>query len=104
MGTKLTPEAEGLYQAILQLKTKDECRALFADLCTEREISEMARRLAVAVMLRSGRRYTEISSETGASSATISRVANCLNYGAGGYRDVLSRLEKDESDKDGDGV
>ncbi len=89
---------EKLFQAITQLKTEEECAAFFEDVCTVREIQEMARRLSVAKMLAGGRVYTDIAKETGASTATISRVNRCLNYGNGGYRMVLERLEEKDAD------
>ena len=75
----------------------DECYRYFDDLCTVREIQSIAQRLAVARMLADGRSYQSTISGTGASSATISRVKRCLDYGAGGYGLILGRLTgKDE--------
>lgn len=84
-----------LYRAILKLQTTDECDALFEDLCTINELKSMVQRLAVAKMLYNKKTYTEISRETGASAATISRVNKSLEYGAGGYRNILKRLDDD---------
>jgi TrpR-related protein YerC/YecD len=82
-----------LFEAILQLRTVEECHAFFEDLCTIKEIQDLAQRYAVATMLRSGWNYQEVSRATGASTATICRVNKCLNYGRGGYRTVLDRVE-----------
>jgi TrpR-related protein YerC/YecD len=84
---------EMLYEAILTLKTVDECRAFFTDLCTIMEISSMSQRLEVARLLNKKIVYNKIAEETGASSATISRVNRCLNHGEGGYKLVLGRLQ-----------
>ena len=86
--------ADLLYEAILSLKTKDECRALFQDLCTITEVKAMAQRIEVARLLDQGLIYNEILEKTGTSSATISRINRALQYGADGYRIVLDRLEK----------
>lgn len=83
-----------LYQAILSLQSQEECRAFFQDLCTVAELRAMSQRLEVAQMLDSGMIYNDILEHTGASSATISRVNRALQYGAGGYKTVLPRLEK----------
>ena len=84
------------YSAILSLKSKEECRAFFYDICTIKEMQDLMQRLQVASMLSKGMNYQEISKETSVSSATISRVNRCLNYGDGGYMTVLGRLEKNE--------
>ena len=80
-----------LFQTVLCLETLDECYQFFEDLCTVSELKAMAQRLQVAKMLQEGRTYEQIIAETGASTATISRVKRCLNYGADGYRLVLQR-------------
>ncbi len=90
---------ERLYSAILSLRDRDECAALFEDLCTIKEVQNMAQRLDVAVMLDEGKNYQEITRDTNVSTATISRVSRCLNYGSGGYRAALERLKKAEKDK-----
>jgi len=89
--------AEQLYKALLTLNTIDECAALFDDLCTISEINAMSQRFEVAQLLSENMVYSDIMVKTGASSATISRVARCLNYGRGGYAGVLRRLEGDEN-------
>ncbi len=93
MGKLHTPEIERLVKAVLKLETEDECFSFFEDICTIKEIQDMAQRLQVAEMLNQNKSYTEISKETGASTATISRVNKCLNYGSDGYRRVLDKLD-----------
>ncbi|HWI63803.1 MAG TPA: YerC/YecD family TrpR-related protein [Symbiobacteriaceae bacterium] len=83
-----------LFEAILALKTVDECYRFFEDLATISEIKALAQRLEVAKMLDAGMTYEDIVAATGASTATISRVKKCLNYGADGYRIVLERVSK----------
>lgn len=87
-------EIDLFFEAILQLKTIDECYNFFEDVATINEIKALAQRMQVAQLLNDKKVYTEIAEETGASTATISRVNKCLNYGAGGYRLILDRLEK----------
>ena len=94
---KMDPKmADQFYSAILSLKTKDECRAFFDDICTIKELQDLMQRLQVALMLSKGMNYQEISNRTSVSSATISRVNRCLNYGEGGYVTVLERMGKNE--------
>ena len=81
-----------LFRSILLLQNEDECRAFFEDLCTIKELQDMAQRLETARLLSEGKNYQEISREVGISSTTISRVSRCLNYGGGGYETVISRL------------
>jgi len=89
-----TEEIDRLFEAILSLRTVDECYDFFEDACTVKEISEIAQRLLAAEMLRDGKSYVEISKQTGMSTATISRVNKCLEYGNGGYKTVLERIKK----------
>ena len=86
-----------LCRALLSLKDPEECYAFLEDICTIKEILGMSQRLEVAKLLRSGASYTTITKATGASTATISRVSKCCEYGTGGYRTVIDRLnmEKD---------
>lgn len=84
-------ELNFLYDVMLSLKNREECKRLFSDLCTERELSAMAQRLSVARLLKQGKTFTDIEEETGASSATIARI-NRLHYGSGGYSLVLDEL------------
>ncbi len=83
-----------LFEGILQLKTLDECYAFFEDLCTVSEITEMSKRLHAARMLTENSVYTEVTEQTGLSTATISRVNRCLKYGTDGYKTVLDRMKK----------
>ena len=85
-----------LYEAILSLTTKQECQNFFEDLCTVSEIQSMSQRLEVALMLSDNTIYNDISAKTGASTATISRVNRCLNYGSDGYTTVIERLKNNE--------
>ena len=84
---------DSLFEAILELKNLDECDMFFEDLCTVGELRAMEQRFHVAKMLREGKVYSDIAAETGASSATISRVNRSLNYGLDGYQLVFERLE-----------
>ncbi len=83
-----------LCKAVLLLKDSEECYQFFEDICTISEIKALAQRLEVARMLRVGHTYDEIVERTGASTATISRVKRCLNYGADGYKSILERLDE----------
>ena len=95
MNGKLQDEnMESLFQAILSLKDSSECYRFFEDLCTVPELKAMAQRLAVAEMLTEKLIYTDIVAKTGASTATISRVARALNYGSDGYNLVFERMGK----------
>lgn len=85
---------EKLYEAVLKLKNKEDCCKFFEDICTIKEVLDMSQRLEVAKLLSSGKNYQEVCKLTGASTATISRVSRCLNYGAGGYSIVLDKEEK----------
>ena len=87
---------DSLFSAILSLETLEECYNFFEDLCTITEMRSMAQRFQVAKMLDDGRIYSDIVKETGASTATISRVNQCLVYGTDGYRTVLDRIRDKE--------
>lgn len=87
-----TREVEELLRALLTLQDPDDAYALLLDLCTVRELQEMAQRLEVARLLAAGEHYSAIQETTGASATTISRVSKSLNYGADGYKRVLDRL------------
>lgn len=95
MDTWHNRETDLLCEAILKLQTTDEVYAFLDDVCTIKEVKDIAQRLKVATLLGSGVSYMQISKETGASTATISRVSKCLEYGAGGYKTVLDRLENE---------
>ncbi len=86
-------EIDTLFQAILTLKSVDECYLFFEDACTIKELNEIAQRFQVACQLADGRNYQEVNKDTGASTATICRVNKCLNYGGGGYRTAIKRLK-----------
>lgn|GEM_PF-51530 len=81
-----------LVRALLSLDNEEDAYRLLDDLCTVAEVQAMAQRLAVASLLAQNTTYNAIASETGASTATISRVKRCLNYGADGYKRVLNRM------------
>lgn len=87
-----------LYRGVLSLQTREECYAFFEDICTIKELQAMAQRFRVAAMLRDNKNYNEIQADTGASSATISRVNKCILYGSGGYATALERMEKEQED------
>lgn len=85
-------ELDYLFEAVLTLKNKVECYNFFEDLCTISELKDMSQRLQVAKMLKEHHIYNDIVTETGASTATISRVNRCLIYGSDGYKIALERL------------
>jgi len=87
------PTNKHMYEAILSLETMDECLRFFEDLCTVKELMAMEQRYEVAQLLDRGLIYSEILEKTGASSATISRVNRCLQYGAEGYKIALARTK-----------
>lgn len=99
MNRKLKNEhIDCFFGAVMQLKSIDECYDFFEDLCTVSEIQAMAQRFHVARLLSAGKTYQEISSETGASTATISRINKCLEYGTDGYKTALERLKNAGND------
>ena len=79
-----TKDVDELFEAILSLENIEECYEFFEDACTIKEILDIAQRLKIAKMLKSGINYATISKETGVSTATISRVSKCFEYGKGG--------------------
>ena len=89
-------ELDDVFAAILSLSDVSECYRFFEDMCTINELQAMAQRWQVARQLNAGVTYQEISHQYNASTATISRVNRCLEYGAGGYRLVLDRMKKPE--------
>ena len=101
MSKKIRTEAvDNLFEAILNLKNKEEFYLFFEDVCTVNELLSLSQRFEVAKMLRERKTYLEIAEKTGASTATISRVNRSLNYGNDGYEMVFNRLEdKDEEKK-----
>jgi TrpR-related protein YerC/YecD len=86
-----TPDAEALFEAIGSLDGLDETERFFRDLCTLTELRDLSQRWAVARLLDDGLHYAEVSKRTGASTATITRIASWLNHGEGGYRSVLDK-------------
>lgn len=90
-----TQEVDELFKAITKLESVEECYKFFEDACTINEILGMAQRLKAAKLLLGGANYNDISAATGMSSATISRVNKCIEYGNGGYKIVLDRMEKE---------
>jgi len=97
MQTRSHKSTEDLCKALLSLKTQEECFAFLEDLCTIKEIQDISQRLEVAKMLSQGISYTTICKETGASTATISRVSRCYEYGAGGYKTIIARLNEENT-------
>jgi TrpR-related protein YerC/YecD len=85
-------QIDALFEAILKLEDREDCRLFLEDLCTIKEIRALAQRLEIARRLDRGDSYVSTVEHTGASSATVSRVNRCLEYGPGGYRMMLKRL------------
>lgn len=97
MNNKLKDKnVDELFKAVLCLETIDECYNFFEDLCTVLELKSISQRLQVAKMLSEHHVYSDIVNETGASTATISRVNRTLNYGSDGYKVIFERLKKKE--------
>jgi len=91
-----TQSIDRLFETILNLNSKEECRAYLEDLCTVKELQDMAQRLDTAILLSQGCSYKKIMEQVDVSTATIGRVSKCLNYGTGGYRTVIEKLEAEE--------
>lgn len=89
-------QTDQLFKAVLELKDIEECYKFFDDLCTISEIQSLAQRFEVAHLLRLKKTYESIKKETGASTATISRVRRCFDYGNDTYDEMLGRLYPDE--------
>jgi TrpR-related protein YerC/YecD len=89
-------QLDQLFDAILSLKDREECYRFFDDIATMSEIQSISQRLQVAKMLTEGQTYSAIEQETKASTATISRVRRCINYGSDGYQMVLGRILDDK--------
>ena len=92
-----TKSIDELCEALLTLETKEECYAFLEDICTIKEIQDLSQRLSVAKLLGQGISYTSICKETGASTATISRVSKCCEYGTGGYRKAIDGLLEEDA-------
>ena len=87
---------DALFDAILTLQDREECYRFFDVLCTVKEISDMSQRLEAAKLLLEGKTYEQIVKSAEISTATISRINRCIQYGAGGYQTIIQRLEKAE--------
>jgi TrpR-related protein YerC/YecD len=85
-------QVDKFFEAVLLLENQEECYKFFEDICTIKEIKSIAQRLEVGKLLKAKKTYNEIEAETGASTATISRINRALNYGVGGYDIILKRL------------
>ena len=85
---------DALFDAILTLQDREECYRFFDDLCTVKEISDMSQRLEAAKLLLDGKTYEQIVKSAEISTATISRINRCIQYGAGGYQTIIQRLEE----------
>ncbi|GKI15215.1 YerC/YecD family TrpR-related protein [Allofournierella sp.] len=91
------PATNALFEAILSLNDMDECYSFFEDLCTMKELADMAQRLEAAKMLLEGKTYEQIVKSVEISTATISRINRCIQYGNGGYEQVIKRVEGKEN-------
>ncbi|HVL52973.1 MAG TPA: YerC/YecD family TrpR-related protein [Vitreimonas sp.] len=89
-----TEDTRELFEAVLRLRDADEAGTFFRDLCTLGELRDLSQRWAVVRLLGQGLHYAEISRRTGASTATITRIASWLRHGEGGYRMMLDRLRE----------
>ena len=92
--TRRDKDMDVLFKAILSLDTLDECYDFFEDLCTMKELADMVQRVEAAKMLLSGNTYEQIVKNVEISTATISRINRCIQYGSGGYEKILNRAEK----------
>lgn len=95
-----TRDLDMLFQAILALQTMEECQAFFEDLCTMKELEDMAQRVEAARLLLDGNTYEQIVRRAAISTATISRVNRCIRYGSGGYETMLRRIRSAEERTD----
>lgn len=85
---------ENFFKSILNLESVEECKRFFEDICTIKELQDMSQRLQVAFLLNEGKSYQEVLAKTGVSTATISRVNKCLNYGSGGYKEAIDKFSR----------
>ncbi|OUN40361.1 TrpR-related protein YerC/YecD [Faecalibacterium sp. An77] len=90
---------DSLFDAILSLRDREECYRFFDDLCTVKEISDMSQRLEAAKLLLEGKTYEQIVKSAEISTATISRINRCIQYGAGGYQTIIERMQKPEQEE-----
>ena len=98
-----TEAVKHLFEAVLHLENVEECYQFFEDVCTINELLSLSQRFEVAKMLTENKTYLEIAEQTGASTATISRVNRSLNYGNDGYDMVFERINKENEKEEGDG-
>ncbi len=98
MGKFNSVSMDRLFDVILHLESVEDCYKFFEDICTVKEMQDMAQRLDIALMLSEGKNYTSILEEVGASSATISRVNRCLMYGRGGYVEAIKKIKEGNND------
>lgn len=91
------PATEALFDAILALESKEDCYKFFSDLCTIKELGDMAQRLQAAKMLLDGKTYEQIVHEVEISTATISRINRCIQYGPGGYRKIIEKVRQNDA-------
>ncbi len=91
-----TESVDRLFKTIMQLDSLEDCYDFFTDICTVKEVLDMAQRLDAAFLLDAGESYNAISAKVGISSATIGRVSRCLNYGSGGYRKAIDNSKETE--------
>ena len=90
-----------LFRTILQLENLEDCYAFFDDICTIKEVTDMAQRLDAAILLAQGKNYQTITKQVGISTATISRVSRCLRYGSGGYRKAIKKIQAEDQQESG---
>ena len=95
MGLPKNKHTDELFDAVMLLRDREECYRFFEDICTVKEVEAMAQRLYVAKLLSDGGSYRDAEEATGASSATISRINRCLEYGTGGYSLILKRTQEE---------
>ena len=93
-----TRAMDELFRAVLELKNVQECYDFFEDLCTMKELADMAQRIEAAQMLLAGKTYEQIVKEVEISTATISRINRCIQYGTGGYEMILERLKEQKEE------
>ena len=97
-----TNSTDKLLNTLIHMDSLEDCYRFFEDLCTVKELLDMAQRFETAILLNDGESYSSISKKVGISTATISRVNRCLNYGDGGYRkaiEILKKAEQNDADK-----
>jgi TrpR-related protein YerC/YecD len=90
MNEKINEFIDELYSVLIKLETKEDCKALLADLCTYKEIEQMAQRIKAAELLLEGKTYSQVIVATDISSATLSRVSRCIQHGSGGYKKFVA--------------